>query len=361
MTWRELTSEQLYTLRNPLIIDVRSPCEYQAGSISGAVNVPLLSDTERVQVGTVYAREGEMSARRLALQLISPQIPSIVEQILALRHSGQTLVVYCWRGGLRSEAVSSFLTIIGVDCWRLTGGYKSWRRYLISQLSAQHHKFQPVILDGLTGVGKTEILQALSGLGVAVLDLEGLANHRGSAFGGIGLGAQPTQKNFEAALWMVLRQQGGNALVMEAESRKIGKLSMPDLIVDSIASGSRVLVTGSIAARAGRIARDYAGKQGENFAVSPEAFQQLTTLKARLGASCLDECKRLVLTGKLEEAVKILLLDYYDPLYSKLINQYESFFLTVDGDNPVQAAQEIARWLESRQPVDKQEHLLTSQ
>ena len=127
MTWRELTAEQLYTLRDPLVVNVRSPCEFASESIPGAVNVPLLNDEERAEVGTTYVQIGEMVARRVALKLISPKIPDIVDRILTLRRSGQPTVIHCWRGGLRSEAVASFLAIIGIDCWRLTGGYKSWR------------------------------------------------------------------------------------------------------------------------------------------------------------------------------------------------------------------------------------------
>ncbi len=271
MTWRELTAEQLYsTLKDPLLVDVRSPCESAAESIPGAINVPLLNDDERAQVGTTYVQVGEMVARRMALKLISPKIPSIVDRILTARRSGQAVVVHCWRGGLRSEAVASFLAIIGIDCWRLTGGYKSWRRYVLDQLSEVNYSFTPVVLQGLTGVGKTEILNELAKLNVPTIDLEDIANHRGSAFGGIGLNGQPTQKNFEAALWMKLRHTSSGPLVLEAESRKIGKLALPDLLVNNIAKGRQILVVGSLDTRASRIACEYSTK----YADSPEVLQE---------------------------------------------------------------------------------------
>jgi len=208
MTWREISPEQLNRLRDPLIIDVRSPCEHISEYIPGSVNVPLLSNDERAEVGTIYKNEGQVIARRHALRLISPKIPDLIDQMLEIRRSGQPMVVHCWRGGLRSEAVASFLSVIGVDCWRLTGGYKAWRQQVLADFAAGQYDFIPVVLDGLTGVGKTKILAELSRLGNSVLNLEALANHRGSVFGGMGLSAQPTQKNYDAVLWLELRKFG---------------------------------------------------------------------------------------------------------------------------------------------------------
>ena len=186
MTWREISPEQLCDLKNALVIDVRSPCEYLLESIPQAVNVPLLSDDERAQVGTVYKQEGEVPARRLALRIISPKIPQIVDAILALRTQGVSLVIHCWRGGLRSEAVVSFLTIVGIDCWRLTGGYKAWRRMVVHDLEGAGFEFDPVVLHGQTGVGKTEIARRLEAPVIerrpSGLDRTGVPN-RGDAAG----------------------------------------------------------------------------------------------------------------------------------------------------------------------------------
>jgi len=136
VTWREITVDKFDSLTNALLVDVRSPCEHKAEYIPGSVNVPLLSDKERIVVGTIYAERGEFIARREALRLITPKIPAIVETILSLRAGGHPIVIHCWRGGLRSEAVAGFLSIIGIECYRLVGGYKAWRNQLLNDLKA---------------------------------------------------------------------------------------------------------------------------------------------------------------------------------------------------------------------------------
>src|SRR5262249_33796033 len=163
-----------------------------------------------------------------------------------MRKPGQHLVVHCWRGGLRSEAVASFLSVVGVDCWRLTGGYKAGGHPLFAEVAACPYDFFPGVLDGVSWCGEDQILPDLSRLGNSVLNLEALANHRGSVFGGMGLGDQPTQKNFDASLWLELRKFGKEPVFMEAEGRKIGRISLPDCIVDRIASGHKVLATASL-------------------------------------------------------------------------------------------------------------------
>jgi tRNA 2-selenouridine synthase len=357
MTWRELAPEQLYSLREPLIIDVRSPSEHSIEFIPNSINIPLLENDERAHVGTVYAGQGEIEARRLAVKIIAPKIPAIVDHILSLRRSGQTVVVHCWRGGLRSEAVSSFLSLVGIDCWRLTGGYKAWRQFLLAEFRADRFEFETVILQGQTGVGKTDVLLELERQRLAVVDLEALANHRGSVFGGVGLGEQPTQKNFEAALWTKLRDLPNKTVFLEAEGKKVGKLPVPDFLFKRMLGGKRVLITGSIDARVERIFREYSLKYGESFEVLEQAFARLEQLRERLGAKKIDEMKRLVLAGQGREAVKMLLVEYYDPMYDKQIARFSPYHLTVNGDDVHEAAREIANW-NSALPASHQVGLL---
>lgn len=334
--------KQLNELKEPLIIDVRSPCEHEEERILSSVNVPLLSDSERAHVGTVYAQEGELPAKRLALKYISPKIPDIVDSIYAMRKHGQPIVVHCWRGGLRSEAVASFLSVVGFDCFRLSGGYKAWRKEVIEFLEVSNWPFSAVVLQGLTGTGKTEILKELEKLGMQVLDLEGLANHRGSAFGGIGLGKQPTQKNFEAAIYDRLRTIKGGIVFMEAEGRKIGNLNLPKHLLALIGSQPRVLITGSIEARKTRLVQDYAQQTDE---ARQHALDSLNRLKERLGGQAITELCELAQLGKLAEVAERLLEVYYDPLYGKHIEQMAPYTLSISGDDPISAASQICQFV----------------
>ncbi len=342
MTWRELTAEELNSLKKVAIIDVRSPCEYSVEHIPEAVNIPLFTDQEREVIGTIYAVEGESIARRKALVMVAPKIPELLDAILSRRIGGAPLVIHCWRGGLRSEAVASCLSIIGVDCWRLTGGFKAWRKELLSEFADDQYTFSMVVLHGHTGVGKTDILRHLAGLGHSVLDLEHLANHRGSVFGALKLGSQPTQKNFDAAVWQTVRSFPPGLVFVEAEGKKVGKLSLPLFVYGRMEKAARVLVNGSLDARVKRIISDYTE---DNF-LPPEsrqsALQSLEAIKGRLGGENLLDIKRLLELDDFYNVVATLLKEYYDPMYARGIAKYEPYELTVSGDDAALAAQEIA-------------------
>lgn len=341
MTWREISSREMNELKRYSLIDVRSPCEFLEEHIPGAVNVPLFTDEERVVVGTIYATEGESVARRKGLDIIAPKIPRLVDEILSRRLSGGPLIIHCWRGGLRSEAVASCLSIIGVDSWRLSGGYKAWRRQLLDDFE-RGYDFKFVVLHGHTGVGKTEILGHLEKMELPVLDLEKLAEHRGSVFGAMGLGTQPSQKNFDASIWKAVRSYSSGALVFcEAESKKVGNLRLPDFISKKIEEGVKVLVTGTLPVRVERIIRDYIGAQLSDDVLSG-ALRSLAVLKDRLGNKLTAEIEELGRQGNYSPAVEQLLNHYYDPLYQKQIDRHEPYELTVDGDLPGSAADSLA-------------------
>jgi tRNA 2-selenouridine synthase len=346
MTWRELDVEQCNGLKSVLLIDVRSPGEHADERIPNSLNIPLLSDAERAIIGTIYHEQGEISARRQALKLIAPKIPVIVEEILQARKHGQTIIVYCWRGGLRSESVCSVLSIAGVDCFRLTGGYKAWRARTLGDLKRDAFPFDPLVLVGLTGTGKTYLLQALKKRKCKVLDLEELANHRGSIFGGLGLGQQPTQKNFDAQLWKELRQLDGGTIMIEGEGRKIGRISLPDCVLKRIKSGPFILVSGTVEKRAQRIAEDYL--QSNSREDVDGMHNLLDLLKDRLGAKRIEELKQMLSNNQILELVTVLLSDYYDPMYRKQIAECASFELSVDSDDIEAAADRIAQWVNKR-------------
>lgn len=337
MTWREMSAQQLNSFRDCLLIDVRSPCEHDAEHIPGAINIPLLTNEERRVIGVVYAEKGEMTARFQALRLISPKIPDIVDRILELRTNRQHVVVHCWRGGLRSEAVASFLSVVGIDCHRLSGGYKAWRKQMLKEFEEDKWPSKTIVLHGQTGAGKTLVLQELKQLHQNVVDLEFLANHRGSVFGALGLGEQPTQKNFEGQLWNVMRNlKADSPIFIEGESRKVGRIALPDFIVKRIASGTSVLITCGIKARAERLVNEYANDLNKEQII--ELCSSLKEMKQRLGQSGIECLKKLLLEDRNREAVEKILTEYYDPVYQTYIDRVNSFDITLDGEQPKQAA-----------------------
>jgi tRNA 2-selenouridine synthase len=346
MTWREIDAENLKTLRNQVIIDVRSPCEFEVERIPTAINIPLLTDSERAKVGTVYAQRGEVVARRLGLKFIAPKIPEIVDRIVELKHRDTSLVIHCWRGGLRSEAVASFLSIVGIDCWRLSGGYKSWRNMVLKEFERDQYLFDPVILQGRTGTGKTELLHLLEKSGAQILDLEGLAHHRGSLFGELGLDGQPTQKNFDGALWKRLQDVHEGPLFIEAEGRKIGNLNLPEFVMRRINTGKCILVTSTTSTRVDRLLRSYLPET--NVDLVAKAKQILPLLTAKLGKQMILELNEYADRGEFSELVEKLLVNYYDPLYDGHILKQQPYALEVCSDHLETAAAAIMEWSNKR-------------
>lgn len=348
MVWRELPPSDLYGLKNSLIIDVRSPCEFAEERIPGALNIPLFSNEERAEIGTTYKVEGELNARLRAVSLISPKIPQIIQQIAALKEHSKTIVVHCWRGGLRSEAVASVLSIAGLACYRLSGGIKAWRQIVLAELNSDKYSFEPIVLYGMTGAGKTDLLQALSARGAQVIDLERLAEHRGSTFGGLGKGEQPTQKVFEALLWEQLRKLDlSKPVFLEAESRKIGKISLPDSILRKIREGSAVLVEGSVDCRAQRLADEYLSSFASLDRALGDSIKLLNHLKELLGKARCEQLVALLKSGEPISAVKIMLVEYYDPLYARSFKNKE-LALRLNSDDIQAAARQLDEWWRSR-------------
>ena len=298
--------------RGGLLVDVRSPAEHAEATIPGAVNVPLFDDEERARVGTVYTEQGAAAARLLAMDLVAPRIPAMVRAVQEARGGkAEPVTVFCWRGGLRSRAVTAFLELAEVPARQLRGGHKAFRAH-VRDFLAQGCWGRLLVLRGLTGVGKTRLLAALAAEGYPVLDLEGLANHRGSAFGALGMPPQPSQKAFEASLWDALRRiaPGGYALA-EGESRNIGRLILPDAVYQALQMETSLWIEASLEHRIGVILEDYPARDDLRQAfVAP-----LKALRRRLGGETVERLLELLETGQWHALVRELMVLYYDPLY----------------------------------------------
>ena len=222
------------------------------------------------------------------------------------------MVLYCWRGGDRSDAIARVLDIMQVDGYRLSGGYKAYRNHVLQELR-EMPQGRVVVLHGLTGTGKTEIIRRMAEDGWPAIDLEDLANHRGSVFGGLGLREQPKQKLFDSLLYENMKQFAEHHyLIVESESKKIGKLFLPDHLYAKMREGMHVLVYDNLENRIKRLHREYVEDTRNK---TNDFLECVQGLKRYLGKTKTQELTELIYNGKLSDAIRILLTDYYDPLY----------------------------------------------
>ena len=295
-----------------LIIDVRTPAEFAEATIPGAVNIPIFSNEERIEVGTVFKQQGKRDARKLGVKLVAPKIPLLMDQVEEYRQSHPgPVIVFCWRGGMRSLAMTSFMNLAGIPARQLLGGHKGFRRKVLDYFEQQ--QWPPVfVLRGLTGVGKTRVLQQLGEMGYPVVDLEGLANHRGSAFGALGLKPQPSQKKFDTLLWQRLEQLRDKPyLVTEGESLHIGRVMVSKPFHQAMQTQTSLWITASLEVRTQIILEDYPALDQLR-----EQFKKpINALKERLGGTVIAEFLELLDAGEWDKLVRELMVRYYDPLY----------------------------------------------
>ncbi len=296
------------------IIDVRSPAEFAEDHVHGAINLPVLDNEERARIGTIYKQDSPFRARKEGAALISRNIAHHLETRLAERPKGWRPLVYCWRGGQRSGAFSIVLQQIGWRVETLEGGYKTWRRLVHERLYLAPFPAPVMLLDGNTGTAKTEILRRLAATGAAqVLDLEGLACHRGSLFGDLAQG-QPSQKGFESALALAVLGLNPDAPVLvEAESRKIGALAVPPALWNRMEVAPRTVLRAPMSARAAYLVDTYADIVAD--------ADRLQTLIARLSPyhsrTSLDGWRELARSSAFEALAASLMEEHYDPLYGR--------------------------------------------
>lgn len=310
--WAETYSE---------IIDVRSESEFAEDRIPAAINLPVLDDDERAEVGTIYKQINPFTARKKGAALVTKNISQHLITHFAAKDKDYHPLVYCWRGGQRSNSMATVLTQIG---WRVTvieGGYKTYRAYVRQQLEYLPAKFTYKVLCGLTGSGKTHILRQLQQRGAQVLDLEALANHRGSLLGEEWQEKptpQPSQKYFESLLLQQLQKFDVNKIVwLESESNKIGRVYLPLSLWQKMKQASCVEIQLPIAARVNFLLQEYP------YLVNNPVFlkAKLELIKSRIGKHKLNQWYQFINSERWEEFVNDLLICHYDPTYSQSIER----------------------------------------
>jgi tRNA 2-selenouridine synthase len=309
---KEVTPEVAIT-QNFKLIDVRTKSEFEEFHIPGAINIPLFSEEKRKEISKVYYSEGERSARLLALKLVAPKLPKLVEEIRKVKEKHSKIAVYCWRGGMRSLSVVTICNLCGLGIYRLKGGYRAFRKFMLKDLEEILKDKKAIVIYGKTGTGKTRLLKKLKSDGFPVVDLEELAGHRGSVFGGIGL-KQKSQKMFDSLIWFEVRKmKASKYFIVEGESKKIGKVYIPEAFWNFMQSGINVEIEIPIEERIKISIEDY--KVSE---FSPQTYLgALHRIRKILGEEKFRTIAQFFEEEKYEQAVRELMVNYYDKLYER--------------------------------------------
>lgn len=317
------------------IIDVRSPAEFALDHIPGAINLPVLNNEERIEIGTLYKQVSPFAAKKLGAAYISRNIANHLERSLIDFPREWRPLIYCWRGGERSGAFTHILNRVGWKAMQLQSGYQGFRRVVIDALDQAAKDFSFQVIAGMTGSGKTRILQEIGALGQQILDLEGLAIHRGSVLGNEPNIEQPSQKGFETNLWYAFNQLDPNKIVfVESESKKVGGLHIPDPLMERIREGQCIELRSSIATRVSWLLREY-----RHFLANPQSFKQkLGLLTSRYGKVQISKWHEAIDAGDFESLVEELLVMHYDPSYqSSIVRNFPSYredhFVELESDS----------------------------
>ncbi len=287
------------------LVDVRSPSEFAKGHVAGAFNIPLFGDDERAIVGTLYKQKGKHDAIEKGLEIVGPKMLALAKRAKEISKDGK-LGVYCWRGGMRSNRMAWLFEQLGLQCTVLEGGYKAYRN---AALHAFNDLQNLIVVAGQTGSGKTEILHALRNTGEQILDLEGLAEHKGSAFGGIDMDPQPTSQQFQNDLHAeLLKLNPEKRIWIERESMTIGKVYLPQPLWDSMNQSVTISIDIPIELRVKRLVKDYGNASKKALESSIRKLQQ------NLGGQTMKAALELLEEGKLAKVAE-LLLSYYDKGY----------------------------------------------
>lgn len=321
------TLQSLYDHGFDTVIDVRSPAEFAEDHIPGAISLPAMSNDERAKVGTIYKQISPFNARKIGAAILARNVAAHLEGPLADKAGSWRPLVYCWRGGQRSGSVTIILQQVGWRADTIQGGYQSYRKLVFSSLYEQPLPYRFVLLDGNTGTGKTELLRHLKAQDVQVIDLEGLANHRGSLLGGM-KGGQPSQKWFESLICKELTACDPNRpIVVEAESSKIGRIVLPPSLWEGMCAAPRIEVTADVDARARYLTRTYDDMVSDS-ALLKDCLEPLRRIR---GHEQVDAWNGMIDGKDFAGLAKSLIVDHYDPTYSKSRAAHEPVFVaTID-------------------------------
>ena len=295
------------------MIDARSPAEFADDHIPGAINCPVLDDAQRAEVGTMYCQGSPFAARRVGAAMVARNIARHIEESFFDQPKSWRPLVYCWRGGQRSGSMTTVFQAVGWPVRQLQGGYKAYRKRVLADLAQLPRGLRFIVLHGPTGSGKTALLDAIRAAGGQTLDLEGIARHRGSVLGAMDA-AQPGQRSFESSIWQMLRRADpARAVFVESESRRVGRLTIPEDLFEALIGARCLRIAAPVAARVAHLVEEYA-----------DLTAHVDALRARLeffvplhGRKTVEQWQRWVDEGNWADLAEALIRTHYDPAYGR--------------------------------------------
>ena len=296
------------------IIDVRTPAEFAEDHIPGSINCPVLDNEQRIEVGTLYKQHSPFAAKKIGAAYVAENIARHLRTSFQDRPQKWRPLIVCWRGGQRSGSMTLILRRVGWDAQQLQGGYKIYRGQVLAALAELPRQMRYTVVCGATGSGKSRVLQALAQRGEQVLDLEDLACHKGSVLGVLPDSPQPSQKMFESRLLVALRGfDPQRPVFVEAESRKIGNLQVPDALLETMRAGHCITINATLAARVAFLLRDY-----DYFLQAPARLNsRLDVLRNLHSRETIERWQALATNGEWPTLVNELLAQHYDALYKR--------------------------------------------
>lgn len=327
---------------NYILIDVRSPYEFKIEHIPDSINIPIFNDEQRRLIGETYIQDSPELAKKMGIEYASKRLPDIYEQVSKLDREYDKLIFFCARGGFRSSSLVSLFMTIGVNSFKLDKGYKGYRKYINDNLPEVIEDVKFVVLYGNTGAGKTDILKCLEDKGMDILDLEACANHRGSILGSVGLGDQSTQKSFESQIYKSLKDRKTDLIFVEGESKKIGKVIIPNYIYEKMNEGINICIDTDLNLRIDNILSDYVHGTDE------ELIYALNYLRQQLGHEKIDNYIEMIKEKRYREIIGDLMINYYDPHYEYKNRQYIKNFYNEDS---LLTANNIIKWIEGKMNI----------